>query len=154
MDIAVECKDKASVLIQRKTHTRLRCSHMKWVIICLTRITALTGLSSTKSNTGSLKHYTRGRDLAVERMSSPTEDVQEGSDLLVRELFKSRLLTHCLTVFNQSRTTKLWISFESQRLHLHSYSFSSPSKNSFKQPKLYKDNQLDLKYFLFIGIYV
>lgn len=72
---------------------------MKWVIICLTRITALMGLSSTKSNTGSLKHYTRGHDLAVERLRSPTEDVQEGSDLLVQELFKIKVahsLPHCV----------------------------------------------------------
>lgn len=77
MDIIVECKDKASLLIQRNTH--LRRGRAGTVIIQLTHMTTSTGYtlpnhhapSCWHGNNKALTHYTRGYDLVMEQMRSP-----------------------------------------------------------------------------------
>lgn len=90
MDIVVECKDKASLLIQRNTHTHTVQPHTSGNYPTYTH-NAVNGLSTTKpscpwfwhENTERLTHYTRGRDLVMEQMRSPKVPVKDLRGLLV-----------------------------------------------------------------------
>lgn len=127
MDIVVECKDKASLLIQRNTHTHTVQPHTSGNYPTYTH-NAVNGLSTTKpscpwfwhENTERLTHYTRGRDLVMEQMRSPKVPVKDlrfcscvcegtGAGLNLHWTLRK-------TVITLAAICSIWISFESELL--------------------------------------